>query len=153
MPAKLLALGLAFASLPFAASPAAAHPPGEAQPGVSACPARAGWTPAFLNGERDPQLRGAVFNWLAVGPDGALNWNGAPVDPGSVAFYLGIVAAMSPRPLLVVAPERGAGCTELLEAAAFVEANLECEPSTCWLSAPASASAAPLTPSPPPERR
>jgi|GEM_PF-5867471 len=137
-----------------AVSLAAESPPTEAAPDAAAapaCPARARWGSGPTAGEDGPLAGHLVVNAVRAGRDGALSWNGSPIDRARLALFLQLVTQMTPRPHLILAPERGAGCTEVADLAAFVDRHLDCTPVRCWIFG--SLGHLPPPPAPPPPRR
>ena len=140
--AALAGLSVEATAQPRASSSAAERP-------AASCPVPLGWSAVQFGGPDDPYDGNVIVNGVAVLPDGGLRWNRSPLEREMLGRFLQISSQMTPRPILVLWPEDGAGCADVAATAAFVASRFPCTLQTCRLAAPPRRD----TTRPPPRRR
>lgn len=143
----------ALAGLPSGATAQPRAPASAAAPRQSACSIPDGWSAARFGGPDDPYEGNVVVNGIAVLPHGAYRWNGSPIDRRTLGRFLELSAMMTPRPILALWPDGGAGCADLAAASRLVDAHLDCLPTRCLVADVPRASTPPPAPPPPPPAR
>ena len=70
-------------------------------------------------------------NVIEIEADGRLLWNGARIGEEQAREYLGILANLMPRPLLVLRVRPGADCAGVQRLRQMIDSKLKCDAESC----------------------